>query len=189
MIERNYIAGNYFGIFLFTSAAFYGELISSKILVQNNTIESNDVGIAILNPYSSITVTNNNINKNSINIRLTDQAVSDVNASNNWWGTVAASSIENSIHDFYDGDFDLGKVNYTPFLTGENPQAMPDSNAPIPSFETSTLPNENSTSTTDQSSNEETSELDLNGTMIVIGILIAVIVLVAVGIILLHRKK
>jgi hypothetical protein len=50
----------------------------------------------------------------------------DIDISNNWWGTTNQAEINAAIYDYYD-DFTLGKVNYSPFLTSIEP------NAPIPS--------------------------------------------------------
>ena len=38
---------------------------------------------------------------------------------NNWWGTSSDSDIQTTIYDFFD-DFNLGIVDYTPFLTQPN---------------------------------------------------------------------
>ena len=42
-------------------------------------------------------------------------ASTDIDATNNYWGTTNQSDIASLIYDFYD-DFNLGKVNFTPFL-------------------------------------------------------------------------
>ena len=44
-------------------------------------------------------------------------------------GTKNAQTINHSIYDFKN-DSNLGKVNFVPFLTDPNPQAIPNSNSP-----------------------------------------------------------
>jgi hypothetical protein len=67
----------------------------------------------------------------------------DVNVTYNWWGTTNTAEIDMKIWDYYD-DFNLGKVDYSSFLTGTNAQAMPDPNGPasppvIPEFQQSLI--------------------------------------------------
>ena len=59
-----------------------------------------------------------------------DQTVDDVNVTNNWWGTTNESAIANSFYDYYT-DFNLGKVNFVPYLTEPNPDT-PAKSTPIP---------------------------------------------------------
>ena len=119
--------------------------ITTAFTIQKNTITNNDVGISIKAPYyCAPTISYNNIYSNNVSLSLSGTSF-DIDATNNWWGTTDTSAIDDLIYDFYDGDFDLGKVNYTPFLTEADPLAMPDPNAPIPSFDTSTLPSQTST--------------------------------------------
>jgi hypothetical protein len=88
-------------------------------------------------------IINNNIEENTnYNIYLY-QTTDTVNVTNNWWGTTDQSAISNSFYDYYK-DFNLGKVNFVPFLTS------PNSNAPsISSFvEPSTSPSPSPSPTT-----------------------------------------
>lgn len=56
----------------------------------------------------------NNITSNTpFDVRITD--ISNVNATNNWWGTTNEALIEAHIYDYYD-DYTLGKVFYEPYL-------------------------------------------------------------------------
>ncbi|MCW4023503.1 MAG: hypothetical protein NWF01_00505 [Candidatus Bathyarchaeota archaeon] len=57
--------------------------------------------------------------------------VSDVDATNNWWGTTDSSAINQTFYDYYT-DFILGKVIYIPFLTAPDPQTP--TSTTIPSF-------------------------------------------------------
>jgi hypothetical protein len=57
-------------------------------------------------------------------------APNSINASYNWWGTTDTAAINESIHDFKN-DFNLGIVNFVPFLTAPNPQAMPNPNIDV----------------------------------------------------------
>jgi hypothetical protein len=76
----------------------------------------------------------------------------NVNVANNWWGTTDIAMIDEKIYDYND-DFELGKVNYVPFLTAANPAAMPDPNAPAPTL-TPTPPPTDSPSTSPTPSQE-----------------------------------
>lgn len=129
IIERNWIFdNNYFGLKFLTSA---------NLIIQNNTISDNPTGIGLIDSSNAkVTVAYNNIEntvKNSIWLSISQ---SDIEASHNWWGTTDSSAIAKSIYDF-DDDFSLGKVNFTPFLTERNSQAMPDPNIPIPASNSS----------------------------------------------------
>ncbi|MCK5559949.1 MAG: PKD domain-containing protein, partial [Thermoplasmata archaeon] len=86
---------------------------SAKIF--NNTIIGNEKGIK-LNDGATPIVNNNNIFNNGNSIWLHYTCVDDINAKNNWWGTTDTALINQSIYDYYD-DFNLGIVNYMPFLT------------------------------------------------------------------------
>jgi hypothetical protein len=125
-IERNYINNSQSGISVLGNA---------NLIIQNNTIVNNDRGISATSP-SNLTITYNNIENNTLNLFLGSTVIgganpADINAANNWWGTTDTSVIDEKIYDYND-DFNLGKVNYTPFLTEANTQAVPDPNAPLP---------------------------------------------------------
>ena len=117
IIERNFISDNNVGLDL-----------SSQATVQNNTITNNDVAIR-LNYCPSAKINYNNIeNYGEKSIYLLTS--SNVDATNNWWGTTDTQAINLTIHD-YKYDLGLSKVNFTPFLTEPNPEATSD---PIPEF-------------------------------------------------------
>ena len=86
----------------------------------SNTIINNAIGIKIgVVPQS---VSGNNIYSNAINVKLTDS--NSVDLSNNWWGTTDQQAINQSIYDFKN-DFNLGTVNFVPYLTSPNTNAPP----------------------------------------------------------------
>jgi len=124
-IERNLIANCKLGID-----------INSNVQVQNNTIEKNDVGIIIHSPHSIVIY--NNLQNNGLNLNFEDTS-SNVNATLNWWGTTDVQAINQSIHDSKN-DFNLGTINFVPFLSVLNSQAMPDPDAPIPTTNQSPTP-------------------------------------------------
>jgi parallel beta-helix repeat protein len=102
------------------------------ILIQQNTITKNTNGIS-LRGNANPTIVNNNFEDNSnYNIHMGLNTV-NIDASGNWWGTTDTFEIDEKIWDYND-DFDLGKVNYLPFLTAANPQAVPDLDAPTPTL-------------------------------------------------------
>ena len=119
-----------------------GILISGSPTVQRNLIINNDLGI-VVNPAATPLIQNNTITNSSVGIKLRslpavivynniqdygqnsiylDGTSSNIDATYNWWGTTDASSINRTIYDFKN-DFNLGTVNFVPFLTEPNPQA------------------------------------------------------------------
>jgi hypothetical protein len=92
-----------------------------QTIIQNNTMNG------IINPSSASTIIYNNIGRSAIHLTTAN----DINATYNWWGTTDTQVINQSIYDFKN-DFNLGVVNFVPFLTEPNPQAMPNPNAPPP---------------------------------------------------------
>ena len=121
---------------------------SSNLIIRNNTIAGNSIGINIhgstlddANKTIQPTILGNNIFNNSrsnlfLGRPLTPPygrsllAGDDINASYNWWGITVTQTINQSIYDFKN-DFNLGNVTFIPFLTSPNPQAFPNSYAPI----------------------------------------------------------
>lgn len=104
---------------------------ASVLTVQNNSIISNKVGIKCSSPLSTITY--NNLENNDISFYL--DTPNDMYATYNWWGTDNVLEINQTIHDFKN-NFNLGKVNFTPFLTLPNPQSALEVNSialPMPS--------------------------------------------------------
>jgi parallel beta-helix repeat protein len=128
---------------------------SGSFKVQNNTITNNGVGIQ---PSPSSTIINNNIQGNiQYSIRLSQGTSNNVNAAYNWWGTLDPSAINQSI---YDGkyDFNLGTVNFIPFLTAPNPQAIPNaSSTPTPTPPPAISPTPSITLSPSESSSPSTS--------------------------------
>jgi len=126
IIEKNFIVNNQWGILIGRG--------DDNSTIQNNTIAYNQVGIK--SPTSSETITNNNIQNNTqYNM---DAGSESVTVSNNWWGTTDQQAISNSIYDSKN-DFNLGTVNFVPFLAAPNPQA-PSLNTPIPTPHPSASP-------------------------------------------------
>jgi len=80
--------------------------------IELNNIVSNDVGILIGpggNPPQ--TLKNNNVYDNDVNI--SNHTALDVDARQNWWGTIDTEVIEEKIWDSND-DMGIGKVSYQP---------------------------------------------------------------------------
>ncbi|MCW4046742.1 MAG: right-handed parallel beta-helix repeat-containing protein [Candidatus Bathyarchaeota archaeon] len=147
IIQRNIISNNYgyggnlgygqAGIFIYPNAS---------PIIKQNTITKNANGIVLLEGNSNPTIVYNNIEDNTnYNLYLNLGAQSNIDATNNWWGTTDIIEIDKKIWDYHD-DFNLGKVNYTPFLNTPNPQAVPDQNTPTPTL-TPTPPPTDSSST------------------------------------------
>lgn len=139
-VENNLITGYANGIqILSPSEGIAGA--PSILTIQNNTIANNSVGLYLSNSFVP-TIAHNNIENNTLNMELAKDPSgqsSSFSASNNWWGTANQDAINQSIYDFKD-DFTLGVVTFVPFLTSENPEAMPNLSAPIPNLTPSPSP-------------------------------------------------
>jgi hypothetical protein len=103
---------------------------NANLAIRDNTIIYNTFS-GISNTYASIRlqITYNNIYSNGqYNIYLGSSLSgnslnsNDVDAPNNWWGTSDEQAIKQTFYDFNE-DFNLGKVNFVPFLTEPNPNA------------------------------------------------------------------
>jgi hypothetical protein len=101
---------------------------TESLTIKNNSIRNNLVGIIIKNNVTPI-ISYNNIYDNSINIKLAYPQSIDIDASSNWWGTTDTQAINQTIHD-YKYEFDLGRVDFVPFLTEPNSEAA----STIPEF-------------------------------------------------------
>lgn len=134
-ILRNYI-NNTFGS---NSAAIKINNSSVNSLILNNTISVSANTIGIATTASSVLINYNNIQASSQSIYLLSGATDEVNATYNWWGTTDIQVINQTIHDFKN-DFNLGVVNFIPFLTAPNPQTSS-------SFSVNTLPTTSSSAT------------------------------------------
>ena len=109
-----------------------------------------------------------------------------MDVTNNWWGSTDSSVIDNKILDNTD-DFNLGKVNYTPFLT------MPDSQAPSSIYTPVTTPNpsnsQNPSVRPDQSGPQPVAFLGLDWMQIAALVLLTVIADLLVFVIVFLRKR
>jgi hypothetical protein len=96
-------------------------MVWSNATIRHNTIVNNrNDGIIVRTPFADISY--NNIQNNRPN--LSNWIASNISVPNNWWGTINASAISQTIHD-NKNDFNLGTVYFTPFLTS------PDTEAPM----------------------------------------------------------
>jgi hypothetical protein len=131
VIERNQVSGYNYGIEI---SMYYNSNLTLSIT--NNTVTNNAVGFYVGEGQPK-QISFNNIYGNTLSVKLI--ADNSVDFSSNWWGTIDPQAISQSIYDYND-DFNLGTVNYIPFLTATNPYAMPNQNAPIPTANTSASP-------------------------------------------------
>jgi hypothetical protein len=128
---------------LITGSNQYGLMIqTADTVAENNTITNCTIGITLglfnvpfhgpINHYlfgAQPSIVNNNIYGNS-QYNFYSKAEDNVTFIDNWWGTTNTQAINQTIYDFQN-DFNLGTVNFVPFLTAPNPQALPNLNAPI----------------------------------------------------------
>ena len=128
-IEKNYISNNgdsTLGVngTVGGNRIFGVAVTNGAVLIRNNTIVNNSVGIDLTSPLPVTTINYNNLQSNGQNLVLELGTTNNVNATLNWWGTTNTQAINQSIHDFKN-DFNLGTVNFISFLTSPNPQASP----------------------------------------------------------------
>jgi hypothetical protein len=123
---------------------------TNQTIIESNTIAKNAIGIKFMGTAQECQIVNNNIQENTNYSIYLHQTTDDVNITNNWWGTTDQSAIAKSFYDYYK-DFNLGKVNFVPFLTAPNPNAplissyvepspSPSPSPPTPSPETTPTP-------------------------------------------------
>ena len=118
LVQNNLIVNNTYGVGVGLANGF-------SLLMQNNTVSDNTYGVYLSSQSSpesaNLTIQSNNIFNNRIfNFQIT--LTSDFNATSNWWGTTNTTAISQAIYDFK-YDFNLGTVNFLPFLNAPNPMA------------------------------------------------------------------
>lgn len=134
IVERNLITHNDRGIRIALGSRFSAGTAVPTIL--NNTITNNLVGIHVSqsNYEASPKIIHNNMHNNSdYNLQLSEYTTNDVNATYNWWGTTDAQTINLTIYDSK-YDFDLGIIDFVPFLTESNTEATSELIPEFPSW-------------------------------------------------------
>ncbi len=116
----------------------------AKPIIQYNTIANCSNGITTSTGNLLLTLKYNNF-QNISGYTIYWSASSNLDATNNWWGTTDVSVINQSIHDFKN-DFNLGTVSFVPFLTSPNSQAPAIPNATPSPIQTATPPQSQSPS-------------------------------------------
>ncbi len=127
-IHKNTLNNNGCGIFI--EAGNSDSASNENLLIEANLIANNVIGINVQRDdgIAKPTIRNNNIYNNGSNLNW--RLPTNVDVSNNWWGTTNELAINQSIYD-YKNDYNLGTVTFTPFLTAPNPEA-PNINTPLP---------------------------------------------------------
>ncbi len=190
VFQRNQIINSAYGI----------TVTGGAVSITGNTLQNNTFGVYLQNTISISALNNNNIVGNQQANLFLDNYTIAVNATYNWWGTTDQSAISNSIHDF-NNDFNLGKVNFVPFLTSPNPQAVPNSNAPIPTPNPSPTsnptsnqsptasPSQNPTPTQSDANNETKQGLDWTQAALFTVLTVIAVSLVVIAVLLYKRNK
>lgn len=128
-IIANYTSGLY--IYSYSNLTYQGNLmlydtdalLFSGFEPSSTTIDDNTIAYSADALYylpAPATVNYNNLENNQVNIYLASST--NINASNNWWGTTNTTAISQSIYD-YKNNYNLGNVTFTPFLNAPNSQA------------------------------------------------------------------
>ncbi|MGA3060892.1 MAG: hypothetical protein ABSD92_11050 [Candidatus Bathyarchaeia archaeon] len=176
----------------------FGIDLAFPATVENNTISNNLNGILTSVPS---TVTYNNLVDNNQSIYLVSS--NNLDATNNWWGITDALAINQSIHDSKN-DNTLGTVNFVPFLTEQNTQAMLQPNlstiptstpnltsTPTPTPTSPAKPNQTNTPTPFASQNPTsppTKGISIYGILIAV-LVILIVAFVLVMVVLIVRKS
>ncbi len=127
LIEHNLIVNNTRGIEIWVSTGIQSVY---NYILSDNTITNNTIGITLTENWYpepiSTTILNNNIYSNSLyNLDLGYTGLGipyNINASNNWWGTIDIQEISKTIYD-YSQNYNLGKAAISPILTTPNTMA------------------------------------------------------------------
>ena len=122
-ITNNLISNNSvseWGGGIYGDSAFGSEL---TLFVNHNVITGNSDGVYLADVDAKSTINNNNIYNNEI-YGVINVTTFDIDAKNNWWGTIDPMEINQKIYDFFDKE-KYGKVLYNPFLLA------PDTEAPV----------------------------------------------------------
>ena len=136
IIERNLIST---GLFSGNNGIEIGlsNNVKCTVSIINNTITNNNIGINVICGIPQL-ISGNNFYNNTFNVKLRESG--SIDCPDNWWGTTDQQAINQSIYDFKN-DFNLGTVNFVPFLTTPNPQALTTSTStPIPTPSPSPTP-------------------------------------------------
>ena len=170
-----YIHGNV--IYGFTVA---GIVTNHNATIENNLIMYNPTGIRIDSTIlANPTIRYNTIAENSVGIEM--NIAENIDAASNWWGTADITGINQSIYDFED-DFNLGTVNFVPFLT------EPHLNTPLAT--SIPTPTPKPTSTPEPTEPPAATPTAVNGVEIAILIVLIIIAaLLAVNIWIMFKKK
>jgi len=95
-----------------------GIVSNHNATIENNLIMYNPTGIRVDSTWfwlmAKPTIRYNTIIENSVGIEM--NTAENIDAASNWWGTADTTEVNHSIYDFED-DFNLGRVDFVPFLT------------------------------------------------------------------------
>jgi nitrous oxidase accessory protein NosD len=117
-VHNNFVSGYHLGI----------SISKVTVRIHDNTITHNDRGVYLQgNP---LTFNNNNIFDNN-QYSVYPSFVPDIDATYNWWGTTDPDAINQTIAHYNAVNYPLVNVNFIPFLTEYNPQAMPNPSSPV----------------------------------------------------------
>ena len=178
-IQRNLITKNSVGVkFTISEQNPYGD--REPTTIQENTISQNAIGIKIDGSFWHCTIQNNNIQDSSDYNLCLEGTSNSVDVTYNWWGTNSEQAISQSIYDFED-DFNLGSVDFVPFLTEPNPEAPEASDVPTTTPTPTSMPSLSPSPTT--SPEQEPSPTPSQGPMltpeqfeVILGVAITVVV-------------
>ena len=115
VIENSQIEGDGEGIAV-NITGYAGYNVGGSVSISNSTIMENTVGIQI-GDANIIAIQNNSILNNST-YNIENLSAEDIDATENWWGTIDVAEIKVKIWDYND-DINCGEVTFSPLLMSE----------------------------------------------------------------------
>ena len=123
-LTHNRVVGNASGVNA-SSGLVQGNLIANSngvglqvgtATVVSNTLTGNK-GNTLVIASGTPTITANNLELNTGTYDLVNNTANPISATLNWWGATDNGTIDTRVYDYFD-DFNLGRLTYTPVLTG-----------------------------------------------------------------------
>ncbi len=125
-VTGNRLVGNLSGLLVSGAGLVQGNLvanntgegleISGNFTVVSNTFTGNG-GHALVVSSGTPVIQGNNLEFNTGTFDLVNNTANPLTAAANWWGTTDPAVIDTRIYDYLD-QYNLGRVSYTPALTG-----------------------------------------------------------------------
>ena len=129
IIQNNLVVNGGYGITVYASSLVQYYVVAGNTFgisgmgadIEFNTVAYNSIGLQVSG--GSVTLRNNNIYSN-YQASIVPFTSSNLDASNNWWGTTNAGAINQTILDSKIYNY-VATISFVPFLTQPDPSAPP----------------------------------------------------------------